>query len=174
MTRIILLSDTHYRKDRLGLEIIEIIKEYDHIIHAGDFINENILDELERTGRFTGVAGNNDSWDIHERLGERKILEIEGIRLGICHGDGLRMNAFENAKRAFETNEADIVIFGHSHYPFLKKENGVLYVNPGSVSLPRAGSCKSMIEMTLKEQKVECGIIEIEGGISKWIGEHSI
>ena len=173
MKRILVLSDTHYRKDRTDDEIIALLEGYDHIIHAGDFINENILDELEVTGRFTGVSGNNDPWSIHQRLGTRKILEIERSRIGICHGDGFWMNAFENAKRKFTADEVDIVIFGHSHYPVVKKENGVIYINPGSVSLPRGGSSRSMLELTLDEEKVRYKIIEF-GGKLKWTEEHSI
>lgn len=39
----------------------------------------------------------------------------------------------------------DVLLTGHSHIPLLVKENNKLYVNPGSITLPRGDSVKSYI-----------------------------
>lgn len=47
-----------------------------------------------------------------------------------CHGH----------KTAVAAAEGDIVVSGHTHVPECREENGVYYLNPGSVSIPKEGS----------------------------------
>lgn len=41
--------------------------------------------------------------------------------------------------------ENDTVIFGHTHIPKFEKKDGILYINPGSVSIPKENSPHSYI-----------------------------
>ena len=36
-------------------------------------------------------------------------------------------------------HSGDIFMYGHFHKPVLKKENGIVLLNPSSISLPKAG-----------------------------------
>lgn len=61
------------------------------------------------------------------------------------------------------TNHGDIMFFGHTHIPCLKKSYDITYANPGSVSLPRGGSFKSY--MIFEDNKIT--LKSINGDILK-------
>lgn len=149
--KITIISDTHMpRKGKLlPLNVLESIKQTNALIHAGDFVSNNLLDYLEELTHVEAVAGNNDGPDIIFRLGKRKIIEINGYRIGITHGEGYHGTTVQRAKQAFSQDEVDIVIFGHSHQAYKKVENGVLYFNPGSPTDKRRSPKHSYGEITL-------------------------
>ena len=69
-------------------------------------------------------------------LCENSSILIENKAIYLTHGHHLeRLNS----------KKGDIVIFGHTHIPKFEKENGVLQINPGSVSLPKENSPHSYI-----------------------------
>ena len=162
MKKLFILSDTHYRLGSFSAEMRGIFDRYDLIIHAGDYVSENTADELEMLGNFTGVSGNSDSWALRERLGKMKIIEVEGKRIGVCHGDGHRIVPFENARQLFTGKAVDAVIYGHSHIPDIKYEGGVLYINPGSAGRPRGGSGRSAAELIVGDGKFKAGLIKLK------------
>ena len=51
--------------------------------------------------------------------------------------------------------EADIVIFGHSHTPLNFEKDNILYLNPGSTSLPRGVEYKSFLIMNIENNNIE-------------------
>jgi len=59
-------------------------------------------------------------------------IEIEGVKIGIYHGHGIIRDALANATAQFAQDPVDIILFGHSHKPFLEKKGNVTYFNPGS------------------------------------------
>lgn len=42
-------------------------------------------------------------------------------------------------------NPGDVVLYGHTHVPDKSEKDGIFYLNPGSVSLPKAGSENSFM-----------------------------
>lgn len=64
---------------------------------------------------------------------------LEGKMLFATHG-----HLYDLEKLPF-LNEGDIVISGHTHIYRKEEKNGVLYLNTGSVSLPKNGNPKSYI-----------------------------
>ncbi|MEQ8228975.1 MAG: YfcE family phosphodiesterase [Rhodospirillales bacterium] len=77
-------------------------------------------------------------------------LDIDGIRVLICHGSPWDRDTYvyPDSKKSvrdqfFETN-ADLILFGHSHYPVHWRSGNAQAVNPGSVGQPRdrkPGAC---------------------------------
>lgn len=61
------------------------------------------------------------------------VLDISGRKVDLIHGDLLTSDIVE-------VERGDILLFGHTHVPVLKKEDGVVYFNPGSISYPKSGS----------------------------------
>jgi len=149
--KITVISDTHMPRSAKTLpsNVLKSIKSSDLIIHAGDFTSVELLNELERITRVEGVAGNNDGPEILIRLGKKKILELNGYRIGLIHGEGYHGTTLQRAKQAFSKDPVDMVIFGHTHHPYKKKENGVLYFNPGSPTNKRRSPKHSFGEITL-------------------------
>lgn len=94
-----------------------------------------MLDLLAAIAPTDGVAGNNDPPELVLRLGRRKIVVVEGVRLGLTHGDlGPGRTTPQRAVRAF-ADEAGLaaILFGHSHIPLVERlPDGRWLVNPGS------------------------------------------
>ena len=79
-----------------------------------------------------GVAGNVDDERIIERLGYKKLVEIEGKRIGMVHGHG-QGGTTPSRKEGFADTEVDCILFGHSHIPFKEHVQGCRF-NPGSAT----------------------------------------
>jgi uncharacterized protein len=136
-TRVILIGDTHL--PRFGRALPPVLEtalhDADRILHAGDLTAPFVLDLLEAFARTDAVAGNNDPPELHERLGSVRIVNIEGIRIGLTHGHlGPGRTTPERAWRTFaELDPAvDAIAFGHSHQPMIERREGVWLLNPGS------------------------------------------
>ena len=120
--RIGLIADTH---NLLRPEARIALKGVDRIIHAGDICDARVLRELETIAPVTAVRGNNDRGDWPHTLNETERIELGGVTIHVVH-DVHELN--------IDPMQAGIqvVVSGHSHRPTVKRERGVLYVNPGS------------------------------------------
>jgi putative phosphoesterase len=128
------VSDTHMpsRGDKLPDRLVKGLRGVDLILHAGDWTQLIVKEMLEAIAPVEGIAGNNDGMEIVSALGRQKLLTLEGRKIGLIHGDGPAGSAERQARHSFRGGEADIVIFGHSHIPFLEQDGGRLLFNPGS------------------------------------------
>ncbi len=135
MMKLGIVSDTHiHRKGQeLPRALVKGLAGVDRILHAGDWIIPDVAAMLERIAPVDGVAGNNDGGEIIARFGRRKLLEWAGFKIGVVHGDGSWKSAEATAAQAFLHEAApDLVIFGHSHIPYMGKSGNTLLFNPGS------------------------------------------
>ncbi|MBP1155517.1 MULTISPECIES: metallophosphoesterase [unclassified Paenibacillus] len=135
--RIGVVSDTHMfgRSKSLPKALVEGLQGVDMILHAGDWIDEEVVDLFAEWAPVDGVAGNNDGLAIVRRFGRRKVLELAGYRIGLIHGDGGRSTpntAFQAFCNVVGEGTVDVVVFGHSHTPYLERQGGMLLFNPGS------------------------------------------
>jgi putative phosphoesterase len=101
-------------------------------LHCGDFTDLIAADLFAVIAPFDAVAGNNDGAEIRERFGRKKILTIDGVRIGMVHGDQGAYAAPRNALGAFGSDEVDVICFGHSHRPLREQRGPLLMLNPGS------------------------------------------
>jgi putative phosphoesterase len=111
---------------------VEQLRGADLILHAGDFVTGAVLDELEALGPpVLAVYGNVDAPDVRERLPERRVVEVEGVRIGMVHDAGPAARRLERQRAAFPDCHA--VVFGHSHIPLHETgDDGFQLFNPGS------------------------------------------
>jgi len=130
--RIAVLSDTHLRVGKtLPSFVWEQLTQIDMIIHAGDLTHIGLLEELSTIAPVRAVRGNCDGWDVS--LPNRDVIECETIRIGLIHGDsGKGKSTQERAYLAFKDSSVDVIVFGHSHTPFMEWRDGILMFNPGS------------------------------------------
>jgi putative phosphoesterase len=136
--RIGVVSDTHL--PRFGRALPRALREgvaeadVGLILHAGDFTGSDVPALLEAIAPLRAVAGNNDGPALVERFGRRAIVAVEGVRIGLVHGDlGVGRTTPERAAGSFRADEVDLVVFGHSHVPLVERlPDGRWLLNPGS------------------------------------------
>lgn len=145
--RILIVSDTHGKHENLE-KVLYGEGPFDLMIHLGDAeISPEELEELAKCP-VEVVAGNMD-W--HSPLPLEKIIEVEGDRILICHGHRSHVNEslmwLEYRARELEV---DMVMYGHTHVPYLDICEDLTILNPGSLSLPRPwGASPSYAVMTI-------------------------
>ncbi len=131
------VGDTHLPRfgRRLPAALLEGLRgaAVELILHAGDLTSAGVLDELASVAPVVAVAGNNDPPELVDRLGTARILEIDGVRVGLTHGHaGSGARTPDRALATFAGESVDVVVFGHSHVPGWERRDGVGLLNPGS------------------------------------------
>lgn len=157
MKKIIVFSDLHI-PSRANSQILQKInfRKYDYIITAGDIVDDNTYFELiNQEAGFFGVHGNMDDYFIKKKLPEKKIIDIEGIKIGLIHGHQTGMANPKELINFFE-DKIDIMVFGHSHQKYDKKINGVRVINPGAL-------CDGyFIEMNIEKSKYDINFEKLD------------
>jgi uncharacterized protein len=136
--RVALIADTHLPRFGRALprELVAGLRDrsVERILHAGDWTTDLAADLLAAFAPVDGVAGNNDGPGLVARFGTRRIVELDGTRIGLTHGHlGPGRTTPERAVGAFAGDEVDAIVFGHSHVPMVERPpGGPWLVNPGS------------------------------------------
>jgi len=130
----VLTADTHVprRARDLPARLWEDIVGADVVIHAGDWVDEALLDTmLAAARRLIGVYGNNDGPALRARLPEVARAELDGLRLAVVHESGPAQG--RERRCALRFPDADVLVFGHSHIPWdTTAPTGLRLLNPGS------------------------------------------
>ncbi len=141
--KVIVVSDTHGSVEHLP----GILERHSHAaaFHCGDFCYPR-----EQAPEFTYVRGNCDS-DMDAP--EEKVTELGALRIFQTHGHtyGVKQSAMRLRYRAME-EQANLVLFGHTHEITAIQEDGILYVNPGSLLLPRSYFLPTYALLTIEER----------------------
>ena len=139
------ISDTH---GLLRPEALAALRGVDHILHAGDVGDAEILRQLRQLAPVTAIRGNIDRSGPCSRLPEIEIVELAGKSIYMLHDrNQLDLDPVAAAIAA--------VISGHSHAPAIEWRRDVLYFNPGSAG-PRRFSLP-----------VSLGFLEVDGATLK-------
>jgi uncharacterized protein len=149
--RIGVISDTHGQLPATALAVLE---EVSLIIHAGDLDTAEVLDQLRRTGPTVAVRGNMDRGPWAGQLPVADTIDVGDLRIHIRH---------ILADIDLDPAAADIhlVVSGHTHRFEEMRKNGVIYLNPGSARLPRAGSPASMAVVTVEGNRTEIRRVDL-------------
>lgn len=154
------VSDTHSLE--IPREVLTQFKNVDVIIHAGDFCSSkdfNVFKALKKD--LYAVYGNMDSNDLRKSLPETKVITLEGVKIGIFHGEGPAKRVLDFVKEKFKGKRLDVVIFGHSHVAISEKKGKTLYFNPGSPNDRITAPFCSYGILEINDGKVESKIIKI-------------
>jgi putative phosphoesterase len=135
------MSDTHDEITQTKKAVARFNHEgVELVLHAGDLVSPFMLDPLkELAAPLTGVFGNNDG---DRALISKKTgtipnmtiggtfarLEAGGMRIALLHG---------NDRELLETltgcSSLDLLVYGHTHRPEVRRQGSLLIVNPGEV-----------------------------------------
>jgi len=130
---VVVLADTHISRGsarRLPAAVYAALERADLVLHAGDVVTGEVLEELSTFAPTLAVLGNNDGELVGQLPGERSFT-VEGLRIAMVHDSGARRGREGRLRRRFPT--ADLVVFGHSHVPVdAPGLDGQHLFNPGS------------------------------------------
>jgi putative phosphoesterase len=132
--KILIISDTHGRNQNY-LKVLSRVSPIDLLIHLGDFEGSEELIESAASCRHEFVSGNNDFFnglpkDKVIQIGKYTVFLTHGHRYGVYYGTA-------DIREAAARNNANIVMFGHTHVPMMNLSDDIWVINPGSLSLPR-------------------------------------
>jgi uncharacterized protein len=132
--RLLLIADTHVPKRARDLpaKVWDEVAHADVVVHAGDWIAPELVDELTaRSDRLVGCWGNNDGPEVRARLPERADVRLAGLRLTVVHETGAAGGREARMARLYP--DSDVLVFGHSHIPWdTTTTTGLRLLNPGS------------------------------------------
>jgi len=163
MKKIVVISDTHIPTIASALppRIMEMLKDCDLCIHAGDYVDKKVIDTINTYTKLEGVCGNMDSEEVKNMLPEKKIIKIDKVAIGITHGSGSYFNILERIKKQFSSSRIDICIFGHTHKPLNKKEGKIIFFNPGSPTDRIFTPYNSFGIINIEGDKIEAEVIKL-------------
>jgi uncharacterized protein len=132
--RLLLIADTHVprRARDLPAQVWDEVANADVVVHAGDWVAPELLDELEsRATRLVACWGNNDGPALRARLPERADVTLAGLGFTVVHETGAATGREARMSRLYP--DSDVLVFGHSHIPWdTTTKTGLRLLNPGS------------------------------------------
>jgi putative phosphoesterase len=150
--RIGIISDTH---GQLKDKVLDLFADADLILHAGDIGSKEILEKLRRLSPLTAVRGNMDHGQWADSLPAIELVEAGSIRVCLLHD-------LQHLDLDPPTAGIHVVVSGHTHQPSVCRRNGVLFLNPGSASLPRRRLSASIALLAVRGIELSPRIIELE------------
>jgi uncharacterized protein len=157
------ISDTHLPRGtrRLPDACLERLARADAILHAGDFLELSVLEELRALGPpVHAVSGNVDSPELQIALPLLRVVDADGARIAMVHNGGPAERRLERLRAKFP--DADAVVFGHSHLPLHEERDGFQIFNPGSPTERRKAPRHSMGMVSAQTGRLEFELIELD------------
>jgi uncharacterized protein len=114
-----------------------------------------VLRELEALAPVEAVVGNMDEPALRAALPERRVVEVEGARIGLVHIAGARAGREERLVSWFPGCAA--VVYGHTHIPQVDQHRGAWILNPGSPTERRRAPRHAMLVLEARR-----GALDIE------------
>jgi uncharacterized protein len=158
------VSDTHLPRGSRSLprSCVERLAAADAILHAGDFMELSVLEELGALGPpVHAVRGNVDSAELQARLPLTRVVAADGARIAMIHDAGPASGRLARMRRRFP--DVDAVVFGHSHLPLLEtaRDGAFAIFNPGSPTERRRAPAHTMGEAVVEDGRVTFSLIEL-------------
>ena len=146
-----MVSDTH---GLLRPQVPPLLARCDHIIHAGDVGDGEILDALAGIAPLTVVRGNVDGGELG-RLPLREAVELGGHLVYVVHiPEDLDLDPVAAG--------VSVVIHGHTHRSRVDRRDGVLFLNPGSVGPRRFSLPVTLARLYLTTGRADAEVVELD------------
>jgi uncharacterized protein len=137
----------------LPKECVRLLAGAELVLHGGDFVSMDFLEELRGIGPpVEGVAGNMDEPALKETLPKERVVEVGGIRIGLVHDAGPR--AGREARLAARFEDCEAVVYGHTHIPQVERFQHLWVLNPGSPTERRSAPVHSMLVLRVKGARI--------------------
>ncbi|WP_026572270.1 metallophosphoesterase family protein [Bacillus sp. UNC438CL73TsuS30] len=157
MSKILIVSDSHGMTKELEILRDRHMKDVDLMIHCGD---SQLMPDDQAISGFVTVLGNCDFGGYPLEV----IEEVTGRKIFVTHGHKYSVkSSLMNLKYKAQEVNADIVCFGHSHILGAEVIGGTLFLNPGSLRLPRERFEKTYVILDLADEKIKMTVFELNG-----------
>ncbi|HBN85142.1 MAG TPA: YfcE family phosphodiesterase [Clostridiales bacterium] len=157
--KIVVFADSH--RDNETMTFVVKKERPELVIHLGDHITdaEHLQKDFPEIP-MEMVPGNTDTVICYPY--EKTIIKNKK-RIYITHGD--RYNVQFGLSRIFykgESVNADMILFGHTHIPYLENEGGIWMMNPGRIGRVSRNSIQASYGIILlKNDEICCSIKNI-------------
>ena len=157
--RIGILSDSHGHLDE---RILSSLNDVDIIIHAGDIMDNCVINKLKDTTKACFfVTGNNDTaslWSeehktIVKKIPESLILEIDNNKIGIIHGHQFGRHQPDHKLLRNKFEECRLIIYGHTHKQIIDNQHSPWVINPGASGKIRTRGGVSCLLLNIEEKQ---------------------
>ena len=152
MKTIGVISDTH---GLLRPEALAALRGSDLIVHAGDIGSPDVIEALQGLAPVSAVRGNVDREAWAGQFPKTQVVEVKGVLLYVLHD--LNELDLDPVAANFQ-----VVISGHSHRPSVKKDGGVLFLNPGSAGRRRFRLPVTVARLTIRRGEIGAEITELQ------------
>jgi len=165
MAKVLIVSDSHGLTDEL-MELQQRHDEVEYFVHCGD---SELMKNDPAIDRYTVVRGNCD-WESNFQMDE--LVDISGTKMLVTHGHlyNVKSSLMKLTYRAEELS-ANIVCFGHSHLLGVEKIGEIIYINPGSLRLPRGRAERTYVILDIKEHEVYFRVYDFDQGELEELGQ---
>ena len=158
MSKVLVVSDSHGLTKELNILRERHSEDVDLMIHCGD---SELTPTDEAISGYLTVMGNCDFGGGYPM---ETMAEAAGRKFFITHGHRYSVKtSLMNLKYKAQEVNADIVCFGHSHVLGAEVIDGTLFLNPGSIRLPRERLEKTYIILDLQSDKIMMSVYEANG-----------
>jgi uncharacterized protein len=123
------------------------------VLHAGDFVSGDALEEMRGYGTLEAVHGNMDEESLRRALPKQQVVEVGEARIGLVHDAGPRKGRAERLAARFP--DCDAVVYGHTHWPEATRHGRMLILNPGSPTERRRSPAPSLMLLRVAGRTIE-------------------
>ena len=177
--KLFIISDIHGSLSAFEKALTQFDKEAaDFLVICGDYLNhgprnnipegydtKKLAEKLnQHKEKIIGVRGNCDS-EVDQMMLDFPVLTPisnvilpNNMRVFIHHG---HLYTQEDCKKLLP--KQSIVVSGHTHIPLLEKNDDIIFLNPGSISIPKENSLPGYAIINSDEKSVAISIHTLEG-----------
>lgn len=153
--RIVILSDTH---GTIHHQVLNQINETDYVIHSGDILDYQIIDNLEKlSNKVFAVNGNNDQY---ENLNLTETIKSSIGDIVVTHGHNNYPNYHESLRK--EHNNASVIIYGHTHRHIIDTSSKPYVINPGAAGKVRTQGGSSCVVLKNLNNNLSLELLKFE------------
>jgi putative phosphoesterase len=132
---------------------VKLLRGAKLVLHAGDFVSVEFLEELRALGPpVEGVQGNMDEPALKESLPAQRVVEVGAVRIGMVHNAGPR--AGREARLAARFEDCEAVVYGHTHVPQVERFQHLWVLNPGSPTDKRREPVYTMLVLRIRGSRI--------------------
>jgi putative phosphoesterase len=155
--RIVVIGDTH-GKIQGAIKALTLIDKFDILVHTGDSSDDGLKLKNYTDAPIYVVKGNCEAG----MAPTERFEIIKGVKLFITHGHRYKVK-WDYQTLIYKALEIrpNIVLFGHTHVAHWFFEEDILFLNPGSLSLPRGEKGPTFAVIDIANGEIIPRIVEI-------------